>query len=226
VFLNEIKSTGSGALGFAGAGIRAIRVADPSGSPTTWTIDPTLVHAPTFDPAAGVACVAHDGDHLVALVTDSNHQGRLARWPIADLATSDLATPEWWTGSAWAIESATAPAIVIADSATECSLHYDDQLGWIYLASRGFGATTIATRSAPALTGPWSAFEDRFRPPESDAPNAFVYAGKAHPALISPDPRVPLVVTYADNGFTLADVLDPSRAQTLYWPHVALLSLH
>jgi hypothetical protein len=34
-----------------------------------------------------------------------------------------------------------------------------------------------------------------------------------------------LVVTYADNSFNFAAVLDPARAQTLYWPHVATLSL-
>jgi hypothetical protein len=30
-------------------------------------------------------------------------------------------------------------------------------------------------------------------------------------------------VTYADNSFTFADLFDPVRAGTLYWPHVVLI---
>jgi hypothetical protein len=34
-----------------------------------------------------------------------------------------------------------------------------------------------------------------------------------------------LVVTYADNSFTLGDLFDPARAATLYWPHVVEIVL-
>jgi hypothetical protein len=34
-----------------------------------------------------------------------------------------------------------------------------------------------------------------------------------------------LLVTYADNSFTFGDLLDPARAATLYWPHVAEIVL-
>ena len=96
----------------------------------------------------------------------------------------------------------------------------------MYVDSQGFGATTIGIRTARALTGPWSAATSVFTPPEDDEPNPFVYAGKAHPMLTTHEPGANLVVTYADNSFTFSDLLDPARAQSLYWPHVAELALH
>jgi hypothetical protein len=225
VFLSEIRGTPDQGLGFAGVGFRAVRVPDPSGPPLAWTIEPTAAHPPAFAPTASVACSTVDGDHLVALVTDDDsHDGYLARWPLAALADGDLADPTWWTGSEWRTESALSgsPAIVIPDGATECSLHRDPYAGqWLFIWSRGFGATTIAMRTAPALTGPWSRPVDIFTPPESNVPDAFVYAAKAHPML--PGPAGGIVITYADNSFTFGDLFDPAKAGTLYWPHVAAL---
>src|SRR5262249_42558186 len=146
---------------------------------------------------------AIDGDQLVALATEGDwHDGRLARWPLASVAAGDLDHPQWWTGDTWTDEIALTgpPAIVLPDGGSECSLHQQDGY-WVYTASRGFGATTIAIRTAPALTGPWSDFGDVFRPPEDDVADPFVYAGKAHPFLSGPG----LVVTYADNSFTFSD---------------------
>lgn len=85
-------------------------------------------------------------------------------------------------------------------------------------------ATTIALRTAPELTGPWSDPFDVFTPPESEVDDAFVYAGKAHPTLQGPGGGV--LITYADNSFTFADLFDPAKASTLYWPHVAELIVH
>ncbi len=45
------------------------------------------------------------------------------------------------------------------------------------------------------LRGPWSDASD-LPLPESDAPEAFVYAGKSHAELVGSD----LVLTYAANG--------------------------
>jgi hypothetical protein len=154
-------------------------------------------------------------------VAGDDHDGRFARWPLDAIGSGDLSEPEWWDGSAW---SATA-AVAIPGGATECSL---SQVGdvWLHVASRGFGATTIAIRTAPAITGPWSDPLDVFTPPESAAPNAFVYAGKGHPTLTTHTPGATIVVTYANNSFTFSDLFDPANEQTLYWPHVAELALH
>lgn len=225
VFLSEIRAAPNQGLGFAGAGFRALRVADPSGPPLGWTLEPTTVHAPSFAPTANVACSTVDGGFLVALVTDDDdHDGYLARWPLARIAAGDdLADPEWWTGASWLAESTLTnrPAVVIPDGATECSLHLDPWAGWMMVWSRGFGDTTIALRTAPALTGPWSDPFDVFTPPESTVDGAFVYAAKAHPTLRGPDGGI--LITYADNSFDFADLFDAARSATLYWPHVAEL---
>jgi hypothetical protein len=221
VFLQEMEAA-SGGLGFAGVGARAVRVADPSGPPASWAIEQLPLAPAPYDATASVDCVAIDGEYMVALYQDTDaHHGRFARWP---LAAADLSAPEWWSGSAW-VGGATTAAIAIDDAAPECSLHRDPSSGlWVHVASRGFGATTIAVRTAPAVEGPWSAPVDVFTPPESAAPNAFVYAGKAHPELVAAEAGA-LVVTYADNSFTFNDLFDPAKAQTLYWPHVAELRL-
>lgn len=224
VWLAEVAPA-SGGLGFAGAGMRARRVADPSGPPASWVIEPIALPAAPFDPAASVACVAVDREHVVAFaIAGDAHHGRLVRWPLAAVAAGDLSAPEWWSGASWRADGA-APAIVLDDAGAECSLHRDPVSGlWIHVASRGFGATTIAIRTAPRVEGPWSDASDVFTPPESMAANAFVYAGKAHPELVG-ERAGALVVTYADNSFTFADLFDPAKASTLYWPHVAELTL-
>jgi hypothetical protein len=227
VFMSEPRSTPDEGRGFASAGQRALRIPDPRGPPATWTIEPTTARAPSFAAAANVACTSTDGDYLVAVVAGNrDHDGWLARWPLADAGAGDLANPQWWTGMAWVPEASLGepPPTVIPDGASECSLHYDvPTQTWVYLWSRGFGGTTLAIRTAPAVTGPWSSYRDVLRPPESNVDNAFVYAGKAHPQLRGTDGSI--AVTFANNSFTFADLFDPAREPTLYWPHVVRLSL-
>lgn len=226
VFLAEQRATPGQGLGFAHAGWRAVRIADPSGPPSTWTVEPAqTIAAPYATDATVGVCTAIDEDHLVAVAVDgSAHHGRLARWPLTAIASGDLASPEWWTGSAWVAQAALTdtPANVLPDGATECSL--TSHAGhWVHVASRGFGASTIAIRTAPSIEGPYSDATDVFTPPESSGDRPFVYAGKAHPQL-TPGTGHDLVVTYADNSFTFADLFDPAKAATLYWPHVARIA--
>jgi hypothetical protein len=215
VFANELVRA-DGGLGFEEAGWRATIIADPTGAPETWTLTPATVPADTAGQT--VACATIDGDFLVAVVTTgSSHDGAFARWSLTDAAAGSLATPAWWDGASWG----TTPATVLPDGATECSLT-PHAGGWIHIASVGFGATTVGLRSAAAITGPYSAVTTIFEPPESQVEDAFVYAAKAHPQLGTGNE---LVVTYADNSFTFADLFDPAKRDTLYWPHVARITL-
>lgn len=226
VFLNRLRATPGDGLGFAADGFAAVLVRDPSGPPRAWQLEPAATSAAPHDATAAVGCSTTADGHLVSLVIDgASHRGRLARWPLAQVASGALAAPQWWTEAGWRAQAelSSPPAIVIEDGATECSLHRDPSGAWVHVISRGFGATAIALRTAPALEGPWSDAEDVFTPPESLVPDAFVYAGKAHPTLTARDGA--LVVTYADNSFTFADLFDPARAATLYWPHFARLTL-
>jgi hypothetical protein len=207
VFLAEQRAV-EGGLGFEGAGYRIARI---TGSTPVSTELPTTP-AP-FDADAAVSCATIDDGYIVAVFAG----GRLARWPST---TDDFTAPEWFADGEWGVSLA--PSIVIPEAASECSLHRDPSSGlWVYVQSRGFGATRIAIRSAPELEGPWSPADDVFTPPESSVDDAFVYAGKAHPQLVGPNGE--LVVTYADNSFTFADLFEPDT--TLYYPHVATLSL-
>jgi hypothetical protein len=223
VFLDEQRATPGEGLGFAAAGFRAVRIVDPSGPPASWTVEPVATSPPPYDATASIACSTVDDGYLVALVSDTDkHHLRLARWSLTAVAAGDLSQPWWWVGDQWTAQGALvhAPSIVIDDGSSECSL--TQQGGdWLYVASQGFGASTIIVRDALQVTGPWEDPVTVFTPPESSAPNAFVYAAKAHPVLTGKG----LLVTYADNSFTFGDLLDPARAATLYWPHVAEIVL-
>ncbi len=208
VFLAEQREV-EGGLGFESAGYRVARV---TGGATPASSELPSTPAP-FDADPAVSCATIDDGYIVAVFG-----GRLARWP-SD--ATDFTAPEWFAGGTWSASTAE-PSIVIPDAASECSLHRDPSSGlWVYVQSRGFGATKIAIRSSAELEGPWSSTTDVFTPPESAVDDAFVYAGKAHPQLIGLDSQ--LVVTYADNSFTFADLFEPDT--TLYYPHVATLSL-
>ncbi len=219
VFLSILRPD-PGGLGFASDGWRAVSIANPDDPPAQW--QQTWLEPPVqaWDAVVGTA-VARDGDFAIALATDASHHGMLARFPVASLAAGSLGAIQWWDGAAW---GAGPPAIVIDDAGPEASLAFDDALGqWIHVASRGFGASTIAVRTAPAVTGPWSAPLDAFTPPESLGARPFVYAGKAHAELATPDGS--LAVTYATNSFTFADLFTADGQAHLYWPRFVRLAL-
>jgi hypothetical protein len=225
VFTNELRPTPNEGLGFAGAGFTAVKISNPEEQPASWQLQPTNIRAPAFS-TEGVACATIDDDHVIAVVAaNGSHDGYLARWPLAALTADALGTAEWWKSDSWVAEAAVGtPSVVIPNGATECSLHRDPTTGrWIYIWSRGFGGSTIAMRSATAITGPYSAPQDLLTPPESMVNEPFVYAAKAHPQLRTSEAGIAL--TFADNSFTFADLFDPAREPTLYWPHVVELTI-
>jgi hypothetical protein len=152
-----------------------------------------------------------------------DHTGFLVRYRRAELAAGRLDQPEWWAGDRWVAAGAPGqPAMVMTDAGPECSLHFDPRRKeFIHVKSLGFGATTIAVSFAPSVQGPWSAPRSVFRPPESDGPSAFVYAGKAHPELTTDDGA--LVVTYAANTFAGFETLIADTS--LYFPRFVKLRL-
>jgi len=81
----------------------------------------------------------------------------------------------------------------------------------------GFGSADVMMRTAPVLTGPWSAPQMVYRPSEYYRPRVMIYAGKAHPELTGAD----LVVTYATNAFEFEELLTDSQT---YYPRFVRLS--
>lgn len=195
-----------GGFGFEVAGSDAVWIADADASPADWS--PVRVASSRDEGRVpGSASVLVDGDSLVAF-SDAADGADLLRWPLAAVGPAPLPAPE-----------VVDPSPVLSGTQVEFSVHYDPaRAQYVQIQSEGFGGTELAFRSAPALTGPWSAPTKFHRPPESDAPNAFVYAGKAHPELAGAD----LVVTYVANSFEFADLFaDP----TLYYPRFVRVTL-
>lgn len=224
VFLYATAAAPGKGLGFANAGYAVAIIDRPEAPPDAWK--PRIVAAPPspFD-AVPATAVLLDGAHVVALAIrqQGTHGGALVRYPAASLVRGDVTTAEWWAGDrlGWVPASslgARGPVFVLDDAGSECSLHWDRRTRrYLHIASYGFGATTIGMRTAPALTGPWSAPIAVCRPPESDGRHPFVYGAKAHPELIGPTAE-DLVVTYVANSFELADLLTPAGTRSLYWP--------
>lgn len=226
LFLSVLRASPGDALGFASAGWRAVVVDQPDADPAEWAPRTVAIPETPFDAVAGCAAV-REGGWVIALATrfSGAHVGYLMRLREADLIAG-AASPEWWAGDrGWVAEAdlGGAPAAVIDDAGAECSLHFDAALGlWVHVASRGFGATTIAVRVAERLEGPYSSPVDAFVPPESKAADPFVYAAKAHPQLVVGAGE--LAVTYATNSFDFATLFQPEGA-SLYWPRFVRLKI-
>jgi len=224
IFLYTIVATPGKGLGFEPIGHAIAVIANPDQPLQAWKPRITDAKADTFDAVPATAVIQANGYVVaIAIRQQGTHAGALVRYPIASLARGDIMTAEWWAGDAlgWVPASMLGkdgPAIVLDDAGSECSIHWDMRTGsFIHVASYGFGATEIGWRTALTLTGPWSSPVVVYRPPESDGPRPFVYAAKAHPELVGPEP-MDLVVTYATNSFESADLLTVEGEQSLYWP--------
>jgi len=186
-------------------------VDDPGDDASAWTMRDATLPADSHGAAFAGAVMLHDG-HLYAYGENAGagHDIVVARWAQDAAAAGDLSAPEWWCGDAWRGDCGGAPAVVVHLGAPEQSVSADGRLApFVMVQSEGYGATTLAVRTAPAPEGPWSDPVSFFRPPESLDDDAFVYAGKAHPELAGAD----LVATYVPSTFGTSD--DPS----LYHPH-------
>ena len=91
----------------------------------------------------------------------------------------------------------------------------------VFSASAQVSALALLGAGAPALIivltalaegHPWSTPRVVFRPPESDRPGLFTYAGKAHPQLQAGGA---LVATYASNAWDFARL---AADEAIYFP--------
>lgn len=217
VFLARVTATPGQGLGFEADGWRLVIVDNPTAAPADWRQQ--RITPPDTDGLVVGQAIVRDGASVLALAErePGDHAGYLARFDLADLAAGDLSRIKWWDGTGWSADRAAA-RVVIEDAGPESSIHYDalhDR--FIHIRSDGFGASDIAFATAPAATGPWSAHQRFFHPPESDRPKPFVYAAKAHPELRGPDAGDhPLVVTYVSNTFdSFASLIADT---TIYYP--------
>jgi hypothetical protein len=231
IFLYSIVATPGKGLGFEPIGYALAVINNPDQPLQAWKSRIMDAKADAFDAVPATAVLQANG-YVVALAIrqQGTHAGALVRYPVASLSRGDITHAEWWAGDArgWVPASMLGkdgPAMVLDDAGSECSIHWDLRTRtFIHVASYGFGATEIGLRTSPALTGPWSAPAIVYRPPESDGLRPFVYAAKAHPELVGPEP-VDLVVTYATNSFEFTDLLTVEGEQTLYWPRFVTIRI-
>jgi len=220
LFWTRLRPAPGEGLGFRAEGWKAVAVDDPDAPPGEWAwrelASPPL---PEGLVAAQGWCRAGDAWIGLAVREPGDHAGFALRLPAAAARRADLGALELWSGGRWTpVGQAAADAPAVEDAGPELSLHVDEASGdWVHVRSLGFGATSVGLSTAPRPTGPWSEPRVVYRPPESDAPDAFVYAAKAHPELRGAD----LVLTYAASSFDFARLV---ADRSLYYPRFVRVS--
>jgi hypothetical protein len=210
-----VPDSSKNSLGFRLVGWIAYQVTNPDHEPSAWELKRI---AGSEDKVLISTAVLREGRYMYLLGEGNpEHELYLARMCVEAAAEGKLDDLEWWSGNDWQT-GASSRRPLIRDGGTEASLQRDPRGdGFLEINSLGFGATDIGMRRAPHLEGPWTAPKKIYHPPESDAPDAFVYAGKSHPELIGAD----LVVTYVANG-------DDKRLATdmnIYFPRFVKVDL-
>jgi hypothetical protein len=210
LFYGRVYQASEGMWGFASGSWTAFLVENPDEEPSAWRMSEATVAPQVGDVGLGGA-VFELGEHLYVYGNGGDfHAIYLARFATERAMAGDLTAPEWWTGSGYGDVSKREP--VLAIGAPEYSVHYAAPLGrYVLTETEGFGASTLAIRTAPAPEGPWSDPTDVLRPPESFAQDPFVYAGKAHPELRGAE----LAATYVPSGF---EDSPPDPGELLYYP--------
>jgi hypothetical protein len=221
LFTWRIERTGEGAFGFRAVGWDAWRVADTSGAPRDWTLEPCAGFTTPFPIVMGVA-VLEQGEHVLAYAVrePGNHDVYLLRYGREDFRSGRLTAPEWFDRDHWVpqAELTGAPAPVIAGAHTEFSVQRLPDGRLVQVQTEGFGASVVIARTALHPEGPWSPPIEVARPPESAREGILVYAAKAHPELIGAE----LVVTYATNSTDLGTLV---RDDSLYYPRFLRIAL-
>lgn len=236
-------STGPLRLPFRLLGVDLARIEDTAGPPEAWRIRyATLSSRSDVLPASSLVSLA---PHLYAFAFLAREDGRspriLTRVPLAALAAGgdsvEGAVETLSRDGRWVPGLDPARArILMSDSATEMSVHFDPGLReWLAVysflpveANDPF-ADSIWIRRAPRITGPWSwprplvdfsELEARADPLPGEL---FCYAGKAHPELAH---SAELLVTwvcnvYAERDDEIGAVLERLRTtRSIYRPQV------
>jgi hypothetical protein len=219
LFCTRVERTGaSGPFGFRAVGWTAFKIAGVDGPLAQWRAEPLPTPSSKFPVVVGTGVVDR-GEHVYAfaLREPGDHALLLLRWPRAAVARGDLLAPEWWDLGGWRphAQMHAAPTAVLGEAAPEFTV-FAVAGGYAMVQSLGFGSSDLAVRTAPALTGPWSAAASVLHPPESDRQGVFTYAGKGLPLEGGT-----VLATYASNAWDFGELV---RDERLYYPHCVRLS--
>lgn len=216
--MREVRDETAQSPGFRADGWNAFLIDNPGAEPARWTMRRVDGPEARGKLLVGMAVVRQGGFLYAFALDDATHDAYLLRWRGRQAQAGRLEKSEWWCGAekGW-LADAKHRQVAMADAGSEFSVQRDGRGGWLAVKSEGFGATSIALRHAARLEGPWSAAQSVYRPPESDGPEAFVYAGKGHANLKGAD----VVATYAANGSDARLATD----MNLYFPRFVRITL-
>lgn len=224
IFLMGVHPSDEG-LGFEVKDWAAVLVANPDDEPSRWRMDWIDTPRNPIQIIVGSASVLTRDGFLYAYGAREpgpEHSIYLARWSMAAAAEGDLSGMEWWAGEerGWVADGVgpSAAVPVFSDAQTELTVHYDTASDtFMEFQTWGFGASVIVRRTAPDLTGPWSAPDTVHVPQQIHFPDIMIYQGKAHAHLEGAD----LVITYCTNSFDFGDHL---AEPWLYFPRIVRLT--
>lgn len=165
-----------GSMNFEGVGASIARWTGPDALPERPIIDPDAEHPDLMwgqeELSWGVGAVI-EGEHLVALACDQDGLGHVCRVGRAPSEQAQDPTAwRYWDGEVWGEDQHAAADLF--DGAPIQSLSWSAHHGaWLVIYSHPFSREVVA-RTAPELTGPWSA-ESRLFKVEGDAPYDVVH---------------------------------------------------
>ena len=216
LFYGRVFQESEGMWGFASGDSTAFSIDNPDDEPSDWHFQELALGDTSSSLQLGGA-VLRVGDYLYVYGNEGDfHDVYLARFGIAAANSGDLSAPEWWNGSRFGSEAQR--AALISPGAPEYSVNFSAELGqFVFTETEGFGPSTLAIRTASAPEGPWTSPRDVIRPPESFSPDAFVYAGKAHPEQRGAE----LAVTYVPSSM---NGVPPDPTDDLYYPRFVRVS--
>lgn len=213
LFYEQLNTPAGDPSGFETDAWTAAVVGEPDASPSAWRIEPATLPATSHGVTLGEAVVRRGEVVYIYGTAGFTHAIYVARTSADDVRAGRLDALEWWTGDGWSGAADASPDAIVSVGAPELSVHYDPRFDeYVMVHSEGIDSTTLALRVADSPEGPWSAPRDILRPPESFEPDAFVYAGKAHPELHGGD----LVATYVPSSNRETPLADEKR---LYFAH-------
>lgn len=212
------------ALNFRTTGWGAILAENLDLPPDQWHITKLDVPQNQFDVLVGSGSVLAAGDFVYAY--SHSAQGIvLLRWDRDAAAQGDLSKPQWYDAQhgSWTPQNKVTalPTPLFAPGQTEFTVHRQQKhRRYLQVQFMGFPQTPVGYRTAPELTGPWSALQPLFMPEEMYAldEQIMLYAGKLHPEQHCEG----TALTYASNAFSLKRIVDDN---SLYYPRFARVRL-
>jgi hypothetical protein len=107
-----------------------------------------------------------------------------------------------------------APKPLMGDGQTEFNIYPNlPHTPYLEVQTVGFGASTLAYRTAETLTVNWSGPQQFYSPPEINQPNIMIYSAKMHPMLTNSG--ADFVASYSTNSTNFNTLVQDA---SLYYP--------